>query len=170
MSSRRTMPGLPSVECVGRSRGERTCPSLSDTPLFRWSVRWLALLLWPSWLGSLMPPRRWANLTVMTAMILPAFELSRRWVWPHVVGGLPWAQIIPFGLMSLCAVALSTVSVDLISRITTHWQRAPRTVAVEAASLTAFGALWLVQFFVNDRVLFRRTVPAEVEPRTQGVS
>jgi len=118
------------------------------------SVLALAVLV-----GVLAAPATWANFGVVGAMILPAFELSRRWVWPSHGSGWPWNQIVPFGVLSLSALALSTLAVHYAAVATAHSPRSTRTLAVEAATLSAFAVLWLVQYIVNDRVLFRRIEP-----------
>jgi putative flippase GtrA len=111
-------------------------------------------------LGALVATRAvsagWANVIATGVGTVPSFELNRRWVWGRRGDRSLRAEVAPFVAMSATGLALSTVAVSVIAR----WADAAglatstRTLAVQAANLSAFGSLWLAQFLVLDRVLF----------------
>lgn len=91
----------------------------------------------------------WANLIATAVGTVPSFELNRRWVW-HTSGRR--SAMVPFAALSFLGLGLSTIAVSVVSGLVTS---ALRTVAAEAANVGTFGSLWLVQYVLLDRVLFR---------------
>jgi putative flippase GtrA len=106
--------------------------------------------------GVLNFPAGWSNFALVAASIPLGFELNRRWVWA-APGGRWWEspEVIPYGAFSLMGLGLSTWAVHQTGLAVAHWSRTGRTMAVEGASLASFGSLWLIQYLVLDRVLFR---------------
>jgi len=106
--------------------------------------------------GGLDFPAGWANFLIVAASIPVGFELNRRWVWA-VPGGRWWQspEVIPFGAFSFLALGLSTFAVHRTGLAVAAWSRTGRTFAVEGASLASFGSLWVIQYLVLDRILFR---------------
>lgn len=104
----------------------------------------------------------WANVIATGVGTVPSFELNRRWVWGKTDRRSVLTEIAPFAVLSFAGLLLSTIAVSAAA----HWsERAGysgiiRTVAVECANVVAFGSLWIAQFFILDRVLFRRRVNA----------
>jgi putative flippase GtrA len=102
-------------------------------------------------------PAAWANVAATGVGTVPSFELNRRWVWAKTGKRSMGGEVIPFVVLSFAGLGLSTLAVGL----TAQWADAlgltstGRTLAIELANLTAFGALWLAQFLILDRVLFR---------------
>jgi hypothetical protein len=81
------------------------------------------------------------------------------------------AEIGPFCLLSVAGLALSTLAVGAAA----SWAGGAgvgatvRTLAVEGANVAAFGALWVLQFVILDRVLFgRRARPAPDDDASVG--
>lgn len=119
-------------------------------------------------LGALVSTRTltpgWANLAATAVGVIPSFELNRRWVWGH--SGRPsWSsEVLPFVLLSAAGLALSTAAVVVTGRWAdaTGTSDAVRTLAVQAANLMGFGLVWLAQFVILDRWLFRHRTPALV--------
>lgn len=117
-------------------------------------------------LGALVATRTlspgWANLAATAAGTVPSFELNRRWVWGRTGRRSVRAEVVPFAVLSAAGLALSTVTVVLTGR----WADgagltdATRTLAVQAANLVGFGVVWLAQFAICDRLLFRAAPPA----------
>jgi len=113
-----------------------------------------------------------ANVVATTVGTIPSFELNRRWVWAHHGRRSVIRQVVPFVALSFAGLVLSTVAVHVAAARTADWSPGWHVVAVEAANVGAYGALWVVQFFVLDRVLFARRDSQEalssVEAGSQG--
>jgi putative flippase GtrA len=104
----------------------------------------------------------WANIVATSAATVPSFELNRRWVWKKVGQRSLLAEVGPFCALSFAGLALSTVAVSLVASWATSngWSNTSRTLAAEGANIVAFGSLWLLQFALLDRVLFKTTPSA----------
>lgn len=110
-------------------------------------------------------PATWANVIAVAIGTVPSFALNRRWVWSYTGPLSPWRQAVPYCVLSFAGLVISTVSVHVVSDATAGSARLVHTVAVEVANLGSYGALWLLQFVLCDRVLFRRagTAPRDAE-------
>jgi putative flippase GtrA len=101
-------------------------------------------------------PAGFANVVATAIGAVPSFELNRRWVWRRTGPRSVRSEVVPFWLLSLAGLALSTLTVSLAA----SWAGSAgldgtaRTLAIELANLTAWGALWVAQFVVLDRFLF----------------
>lgn len=90
-----------------------------------------------------------ANALAVAVGSIPAYLLSRHYVWEqprggHSVGG----EIAPFWILAFAGLALSTVTVGVVDGIFGG------TLSVQLANASAFGALWIVKFLVLDRLLW----------------
>jgi len=99
----------------------------------------------------------WANIIATLVGVVPSFELNRRWVWGRTGRRSMAKEVVPFVAISAAGLALSTLAVAVTSRWADARQLsdAMRTMSVQAASLFAFGVVWVAQFVLLDRVLFR---------------
>jgi putative flippase GtrA len=109
-------------------------------------------------LGALVATRTltpgWANLVATAVGTVPSFELNRRWVWGKTGRRSFAGEVGPFAALSFAGLALSTLAVSVAGHLAAGLSTAPRTLAVEAANVGAFGSLWILQFVVLDRLLF----------------
>jgi len=127
-------------------------------------------------LGALVATRSmapgWANVAATAVGTVPSFELNRRWVWDRHGAASTKREVIPFAVLSAAGLVLSTVAVSVAGRWTDHagLTGASRTLAIQVASVTAFGALWLAQFMILDRVLFADRTPVGQDRRVPVVS
>jgi putative flippase GtrA len=96
-----------------------------------------------------------ANVVATAVGTVPSFELNRRWVWLDRTRRSVLRQVAPFCALSFAGLVLSTLAVRAASARTIDLSRGWHTLAVAAANATAYGALWVVQFVLLDRVLFR---------------
>lgn len=104
----------------------------------------------------------WANVIATCVGIVPSFELNRRWVWSKSGQRSLTRELVPFVALSLIGLGASTVAVQAAAQAADQagMSTLGRTLAVELANVAAFGSLWVVQFLVLDRILFRRPDPA----------
>jgi putative flippase GtrA len=100
-----------------------------------------------------------ANIVATCVGMIPSFELNRRWVWRRSGRPSLTRQIVPFVVLSLAGLFLSTAAVQVAASYADRagWSHEVTTEAVIIANLTAFGVLWLAQFLILDRFLFRPT-------------
>ena len=106
-------------------------------------------------IGLLGYPVIWSNILAKAIAIIPAFELSRRWVWAWSGERSIMRQAVPFAVLSFAGLILSTFAVHLAGDATAHSSRLVHTAAAELASIGSFVPLLLFQFVLCDRVLFR---------------
>lgn len=111
----------------------------------------------------------WANIIANAVGTGPSYALNRRWVWRHDGSDL-WRQVIPFWVLSFAGLALSTLTVSL----TAAWADAAglsgpaRSVSLVLANVSAFGVLWVAQFLLLDKVLFRIHPESAAGPADAG--
>ena len=110
-------------------------------------------------------PATWSNVIATGLGTVPSFELNRRWVWGERGRRSLFGQIVPFCLLSFIGLIVSTVAVGIMASWTAGWSHWSHTVAVLMANVVAYGTLWVVQYHLLGRVLFR-TRPASPEPPT----
>jgi putative flippase GtrA len=108
----------------------------------------------------------WSNVIATAVGTIPSFELNRRWVWSQGGNRPQLRQILPFCLLSFAGLVLSTLSVHIVGDATAHSGRTFHTASVEIANLASYGALWVLQFIVCDKVLFRVRADAPPPPPT----
>lgn len=102
-------------------------------------------------------PAGWANIVATAAGTVPSFELNRRWVWGKRGQRSLLREIGPFCALTALGLGLSTVAVSVLTDWATKLGYGPavQSAVADLANLMAFGSLWLVQFVILDRVLFR---------------
>lgn len=100
-------------------------------------------------------PATLSNVIATAIGTVPSFELNRRWVWSASGERSLLRQALPYCALSFMGLVASTVAVHLASDATRASSRLVHTAAVEMANIAAYGALWIVQFVLCDRVLFR---------------
>lgn len=89
-----------------------------------------------------------SNLVAFLVANIPVYHLNRTWVWDRY-GRSKWGrEVLPFWLVSLAGLALSSLTVGLVDQATDNgW-------FITAASVGAFGTVWLVKYAVCDKYLF----------------
>jgi putative flippase GtrA len=126
----------------------------------------LSLAVLGTLLVSRLVPAGWANAVATMAGIGPSYWLNRRWVWRRSGAHDLGREVLPFWAMSLTALVLSTVAVSGAARWADHAQLGPdlRTAVVLGTNVTVFAGLWIAQFLLLDRVLFRSRPPVRGWP------
>jgi putative flippase GtrA len=117
-------------------------------------------------------PAGWANVVATALGTVPSFELNRRWVWSAPGRRSLLRQVAPFGALSLAGLGLSTLAVHLAATwaASRGWGRLPRTAVVEVTNVGTFGTLWVLQYILCDRVLFRNGTGTEHAPGPEAAS
>jgi putative flippase GtrA len=105
------------------------------------------LLEWPA-VGS--------NVFSVTVSAVPAYLLSRYWVWQKRGKNHLMKEVLPFWSLAFLGFVLSTTAVWFVEQ---QWDPAP--VFINLTNLTAFGVVWVTKFFILDRFLFRVDEPDE---------
>jgi putative flippase GtrA len=91
-----------------------------------------------------------ANVFAVSVGAVPAYLLSRYWVWEKRGRNRIMREVIPFWTLALIGFAVSTSAVWYVD---TRWDVGP--LVVNLTNLAAFGVLWVAKFAILDRVLFR---------------
>lgn len=91
-----------------------------------------------------------ANVFSVTVGAVPAYYLSRFWVWNKRGKSHFMREVIPFWTLTLIGFALSTLAVWYVD---TKWNVGP--LGVNLTNLAAFGVVWVAKFAILDRVLFK---------------
>ncbi len=114
----------------------------------------------------------WANVLATTAGTVPSFELNRRWVWGKGGRRSVRAEVIPFAGLSFAELGISTAAVHFAGAWADSrgWSQAARTALVMAANLSVYGSLWVIQFVLLDRILFRAAVSGTAAGKQQRQS
>lgn len=106
--------------------------------------------------GGLGWEARLANLVAFVSGGIPAYVLNRRWTWRKTGRSHLAREVLPFWALAFLGLGLSTLAVgvadDAAADLTDS--RRLQTVFVVAASLAAFGTVWVAKFFAFDRLLF----------------
>jgi putative flippase GtrA len=104
-------------------------------------------------------PAGTANIIAVCCGIGPSYYANRHWVWGRSGRSDLAREIVPFWLLSLAGLLVSTGAVGLVSTMTSQWSTSARAIALPFANLSSFASLWLVQFALLDRVLFKPARP-----------
>lgn len=89
-----------------------------------------------------------ANVSAVCLSAIPAFILSRRWIWQLTTRSHFVREVVPFWALALLGLLLSTVMVAVAERFS------DATFVLMLTNLAAFGLLWVGKFFFLDKVLF----------------
>lgn len=102
-----------------------------------------------------------ANMAAVSISAVPAYLLSRYWVW-NVSGKSNWlTEIAPFWGLTILGFALSTLAVQ---GVTAYYDGDPPPLLVNVTNLSAFGVMWVAKFFVLDKWLFAAKAAPEEPP------
>lgn len=98
-----------------------------------------------------------ANVIATSIATVPSYSLNRRWTWGRTDRSDPWREVLPFWILAFCGLALSTLAVGLADTWAAHLHLSSsvRTATILAGNLAGYGVLWILQFVLLDRVLFK---------------
>jgi putative flippase GtrA len=89
-----------------------------------------------------------ANLIAVTLMSIPAYILNRYWVWGKKDKNRFTTEILPFWIVTLVGLALST----LFAHYADMWSDSP--LAINLANALGFGTVWVFKFLILDKAMF----------------
>jgi putative flippase GtrA len=100
-----------------------------------------------------------ANVAAVCISAGPAYLLSRKWVWGQTGSHSVRDEIAPFWGLALLGLLISTITVSVAD------DRWDSKLAVSAASIAAFGLVWIFKFFILEKIMWKEAVEAvEIEP------
>jgi putative flippase GtrA len=103
----------------------------------------------------------WLSANVVSVLIgaVPAYLMSRAWVW-KLDGKISMSsEVLPFWGLNVIGFVFSTVTVAAVEQWTTT------SFVVNVARLCAWGVVWVFKYLVLDRYLFATSESAErIEP------
>lgn len=107
---------------------------------------------WPGWI---------ANVTAVMISAVPAYLLSRHWVWGQRGTHSFKLEVLPFWSMAFLGLTISTIAVAVVDD---HYDGA---LPVQLASVASFFVVWILKFFVLDRLMWKQTHPSLVAAATE---
>ncbi len=96
-----------------------------------------------------------ANLTAWMVSTIPAYLLSRYWVWRQYGSHSMKAEILPFWILALVGLVLSSTAIGIAGALTDN------TLILLAVNLTAYGIVWVAKYLVLDNLMWRHPTHAE---------
>lgn len=99
---------------------------------------------------------KWSNVGACIVGGVPSYYLNRTWTWGKSGRSHLLKELAPFWALAFLGLALSTVTADF-AESWAHDVTANRTLqaAIIMTSIVgAFGVLWVVKFFIFNKVLF----------------
>ena len=104
--------------------------------------------------------RAWiAQVLAVVVSAVPAYLLSRHWVWQKRGKNSFRSEIVPFWSMALLGLLAATATVAFADK-----QFDGSNIAVQLASIGAFGVVWVVKFVLLDRVIWKDRSETAAEP------
>jgi putative flippase GtrA len=95
-------------------------------------------------------PEMTAHLIAVFTSSVPNYLINRRWTWQQSGKNRLWGEVVPFWVMSVMGLILSTA---FVAYATDRWP--DNTLAAIVANLSGFGTLWILKFLVLDRLMWK---------------
>ena len=88
---------------------------------------------------------------LVAAMVsaVPAYVLSRRWVWKQTGRDSFRTEVLPFWIIAIIGLVFAVSSIAVVEQFT------DRTILLMLTSLTAYGVVWIGKYIVLDRVMWK---------------
>ena len=91
----------------------------------------------------------WANLMAASLGAVPNYTINRYWTWNKRGKNHLWREVMPFWLLTLAGLGMSTWMVILASN---QWPDSQ--LAIQVANLAGYGSVWFVKLLVLEHLLF----------------
>ncbi len=102
----------------------------------------LALYLW-SWSGG------WANAFAASTAAIPAYFMSRYWVWEVRGRSSMRGEVLPFWLIALVGLVVSSLTAEAADRLFDH------PLMISVGSIIGYFVVWVAKFLLLDRLFGR---------------
>ena len=102
----------------------------------------------------------WSNIWATVIATIPYYYLNRLWVFKKRGRSHLTKEVIPFWAIAFGSLALSTLAVRFAGyEAQSIGSKTTRAVILLMANFTTYGLLWLLKFFVFDKILFHSRLP-----------
>jgi putative flippase GtrA len=91
-----------------------------------------------------------ANLMAATFGAIPNYLINRYWTWNKRSKNHLTREVLPFWVLSIAGLLISTVFVGVAED---RWPDSQ--LAIQAANLSGYGVLWVLKFLVLEHLLFK---------------
>jgi putative flippase GtrA len=88
----------------------------------------------------------YANVISVAIGAVPAYYMSRAWVWQKRGKSLWKKEVLPFWIFTVTGLLMSTGFISVAQNYTSN------RVAILLVQLSAFGILWVLRFFLFDKL------------------
>lgn len=89
-----------------------------------------------------------ANVAAWVVSTVPAYLLSRYWVWQQSGSNSVASEIAPFWILALIGLGFSTLCIWIAGYFTES------SFVLIAVNFCAYGVVWVAKYFVLDRLLW----------------
>ncbi|MDA8277390.1 MAG: GtrA family protein [Actinomycetota bacterium] len=106
-----------------------------------------------------------SNVIATGVSAVPAYYMNRNWAWGKSGKSHFWKEVFPFWALAFLGLAVSMVTVAFADRFAKshNFSHLGAALAVNLASLFAFGILWIGKFFIFNKFMFSGADSKELE-------
>ena len=102
-----------------------------------------------------------ANIVATCLATIPAYYLNRSWAWGKSGRSHFMREVLPFWLIAIVSLVLSTLAVQFAARQAVNVQsKDVKALILLFANFVTYGALWVGKFTLFNKVLFKHHEPA----------
>lgn len=91
-----------------------------------------------------------SHLIAVFTSSVPNYLINRSWTWQQKGKNRLWGEVIPFWVMAVLGLILSTI---FVAYAADRWD--DNTFATTVANLSGFGTLWILKFLVLDKLMWK---------------
>ncbi len=97
-----------------------------------------------------------SNFIAVAVSALPSYYMNRAWAWGKTGKSHLFKEIIPFWGLAFLGLILSLWAVSAADHLALehHLKHLQVAIAVNVASIGAFGVLWIAKFIIFNKILF----------------
>lgn len=93
-----------------------------------------------------------ANVAAVALGTPTSYVMNRAWVWSKHGKSSFWTEVVPFWVLTFAGLGLSSLIVWIFHEL---WP--DQKILVNVGNIAGFGLLWLLKFFILERLLFKVT-------------